>query len=71
MAAALQVLAGIMKRRIGRAAVGVRGGRGGGGGDSEGRLSKALVDSKIALSANMASRALHDPGLITLTRESQ
>ena len=33
----------------------------------EGRLAKALVDSKIALSANMGARALHDPGLVTLT----
>ena len=64
-AAALQVLAGIMNGASGGR--GGRGGRGGGGGDSEGRLGKALVDSKIALSANMGSRALHDPGLITLT----
>jgi zinc protease len=65
-AAALQVLAGIMNGASagGR---GGRGGRGGGGEDSEGRLGKALVDSKIALSANMGARALHDPGLITLT----
>jgi zinc protease len=64
--AALQVLAGIMNGASagGR---GGRGGRGGGGGDAEGRLGKALVDSKIALSANMGSRALHDPGLVTLT----
>ncbi len=65
-AAALQVLAGIMNGSKGGYRGG-RSGRGGGGGDSEGRLSKALVDSKIALSANMGSRAQHDPGLITLT----
>ena len=64
--AALQVLAGIMNGASagGR---GGRGGRGGGGGDAEGRLGKALVDSKIALSANMGARALHDPGLVTLS----
>jgi zinc protease len=62
--AALQVLSGIMNG--GGGGRGGRGGRGGGGG-GDGRLSKALVDSKIAESANMGDRALHDPGLITLT----
>jgi zinc protease len=65
--AALQVLAGIMNGASGGGRGG-RGGRGGGGGgDAEGRLGKALVDSKIAQSANMGMRGLHDPGLITLT----
>jgi zinc protease len=64
--AALQVLAGIMNGSGGGG--GGRGGRGGGGGGrSDGRLEKALVDTKIAESANMGPRALHDPGLIMLT----
>jgi zinc protease len=64
--AALQVLSGIMNG--GGGGRGGRGGRGGGGGGAdEGRLAKALVDAKIAESANMGSRAQHDPGLITLT----
>lgn len=58
--AALQVLAGIMSGGGG----GGRGGRGGGG--AEGRLTKALVDTKKADSASMSFRALHDPGLIML-----
>jgi zinc protease len=58
--AAIQVLAGIMS-----GGGGGRGGRGGGG--SEGRLQKALVDTKIADSASMNFRALHDPGLIMLS----
>jgi zinc protease len=52
--AALQVLAGIMS--------GGGGGRGGGG--AQGRLSKALVDSKKANSVNMSFGLQHDPGLI-------
>jgi zinc protease len=58
-AAALQVLAGIMSG----------GGRGGpgGGGAAEGRLTKALVDTKKATSVSMAFAAMHDPGLATLT----
>ncbi len=56
--AALQVLAGIMSG-------GGRGGRGGGGG--EGRLAKALVDTKMANSASMSFRGEHDPGLIMLS----
>ena len=64
---ALQVLAGIMNGASGGGRGG-RGGRGGGGGgENEGRLAKALVDAKLAQSANMGERALHDPGLITLT----
>jgi zinc protease len=60
--AALQVLSGIMNGGGG----GGRGGRGGGGG-GDGRLSKALVDSKIAESASMNASQLHDPGLAFLT----
>jgi zinc protease len=64
---ALQVLAGIMNGASGGGRGG-RGGRGGGGGgENEGRLSKALVDAKLAQSASMGERTLHDPGLITLT----
>jgi zinc protease len=61
--AALQVLSGIMN---GGAGGGGRGGRGGGGG-GDGRLSKALVDAKIAESASMQASQLHDPGLAFLT----
>ena len=59
--AALQVLAGIMSGGGG----GGRGGRGGGGG-GEGRLYKALVETKRAESAGMGSTMQHDPGLVTL-----
>ncbi len=62
-AAAIQVLAGIMNGGGG----GGRGGRGGGGGGNEGRLSKALVDTKLAESANMNFRQLHDPGLVQVS----
>jgi len=63
--AALQVLSGVMN---GGSGGGGRGGRGGGGGGArEGRLTKALVDTKIAESANMGARELHDPGLITVS----
>jgi zinc protease len=58
-AAALQVLSGVMSGGGGR------GGRGGGGGD-EGRLRKALVDNRLAVSASMGFAQLHDPGLVTL-----
>lgn len=63
--AALQVLAGIMTGGGG----GGRGGRGGrgGGGANEGRLTKALVDNKLANSASMSVEQLHDPGLAFLT----
>jgi zinc protease len=61
-AAALQVLAGVMS-----GGGGGRGGRGGGGGPNSGRLSKALVDNKKALSASMSFRQLHDPGYITVS----
>jgi zinc protease len=60
--AALQVLAGIMNGGGG----GGRGGRGGGGG-GDGRLQKALVETKLAESASMQSEQLHDPGLVFLT----
>jgi len=63
-AAALQVLAGIMSG--GGGGRGGRGGRGGGGGE-EGRLTKALVDNKLATSAGMQFEQLHDPGLVFLT----
>lgn len=63
-AAALQLLAGVM--------TGGGGGRGGGGA-AEGRLAKALVDTKLAQSASMGSQQLHDPGLVqvsaTLTKD--
>ena len=59
--AALQVLAGILSGGGG----GGRGGRGGGAG--EGRLAKALVDTKMANSASMNFRGQHDPGLIMLS----
>jgi zinc protease len=55
--AALQVLAGIM--------TGGGGGRGGGGG--QGRLSKALVDTKKANSVSMSFGLEHDPGLIEVS----
>jgi zinc protease len=59
-AAALQVLAGIMS-----GGGGGRGGRGGGG--QEGRLAKALVDTKLAESASMGFQQLYDPGLVTVS----
>jgi zinc protease len=62
-AAALQVLSGIMSGGGG----GGRGGRGGGGGAAEGRLTKALVDNKLATSANMRFEQLHDPGLVEVS----
>jgi zinc protease len=61
--AALQVLSGVMNGGGG----GGRGGRGGGGGPAEGRLGKALVDTKLAQSANMGFQSLHDPGLVELS----
>jgi zinc protease len=60
--APLQVLAGIMS-----GAAGGRGGRGGFGGGAEGRLYKALVENKLAISAFMASERLHDPGVVLLS----
>lgn len=57
--AALQVLAAIMS--------GGGGGRGGAAGAAQGRLSKALVDTKKANSVNMSFGLQHDPGLIALS----
>jgi len=53
--AALEVLGGIMSGG---------GGRGGGG---TGRLYKALVDNKKALSARMGYEELHDPGFVEVS----
>jgi len=53
--AALEVLGGIMSGG---------GGRGGGG---TGRLYKALVDNKKALSARMGYEELHDPGFVMVS----
>jgi zinc protease len=58
-AAALQVLAGVMSGGGGR------GGRG--GGEQEGRLAKALVDTKLAESASMGFQLLYDPGLVSVS----
>jgi zinc protease len=55
--AALEVLAGIMTG-------GVRG-----GGVATGRLSKALVDNKKAVSVRMSSEQLHDPGFILVSAQ--
>ena len=63
-AAAIQVLAAVMN---GTGGGGGRGGRGGGGGNREGRLAKALIDTKIAEAANMGFRQLHDPGLMQVS----
>jgi zinc protease len=54
--AALQVLSGIMS--------GGGGGGRGGGGIAQGRLSKALVDTKKANSVTMSFGLEHDPGLV-------
>lgn len=56
-AVALEVLSGIMSGG---------GGRGGGGG-GQGRLTKALVDNKKAVSAGFGFQLLHDPGIIRVT----
>jgi zinc protease len=58
-AAALQVLAGVMN--------GGRGGRGGGGARADGRLARALVDTKLAQSATMGFQQMHDPGLVEVS----
>jgi zinc protease len=59
--AALEILSGIMS--------GGGGGRGGygGGGAGSGRLYKALVDNKKAISASMRAESSHDPGLAMVT----
>jgi zinc protease len=64
-AAVLQVLAGVMNGGAGGR--GGRGGSGGGGGAQEGRLAKALVDTKLAESASMGFQQQHDPGLLTIS----
>jgi zinc protease len=61
-APAVQVLSGIMS-----GGGGGRGGRGGGGGAAEGRLAKALVDTKLAESAAMGFQQRHDPGLVEVS----
>src|SRR5580765_8520126 len=62
-AAILQILSGVMN-----GGGGGRGGRGGGGaGAQEGRLAKALVDTKLAESANMGFQQQHDPGLVMVS----
>ncbi len=59
--AALEILAGVMSGG---------GGRGGGGaGGGLGRLTKALVDNKKAVSARMSSQQLHDPSLAALSAQ--
>jgi zinc protease len=66
--AAIQVLAAIMNGDAGGRGGRGGGGRGGrGGAPNEGRLAKALVDTKIAESANMGFRQLHDPGLVQIS----
>jgi zinc protease len=57
----LQVLSGLMN-----GGGGGRGGRGGGG-PQEGRLAKALVDTRLAESASMGFQLEHDPGLVTIS----
>ncbi len=61
-AAAVSVLSGVMS-----GGGGGRGGRGGGGGAPEGRLGKALVETKLAQSASMGFQPRHDPGLVEVT----
>jgi zinc protease len=61
-APAIQVLSAVMNGAGG----GGRGGRGGGG-NREGRLGKAVVETKLAESSNMGFRLMHDPGLIQVT----
>ena len=58
--AALEVLAGIMTGG---------GGFRGSGAVATGRLSKALVDNKKAVSARMSSSQLHDPGFMTVSAQ--
>jgi zinc protease len=66
--AAIRVLTAIMNG-AGGAARGGRGGRGARGGglnSSDGRLGKAIVDTRLAESARMAFSGTHDPGLIQI-----
>ena len=60
--AAISVMAGILSGGGG-------GGFRGGGGMATGRLYKALVDNKVALSAGMYARQQHDPGLAMATAD--
>ena len=57
--AALEVLAGVM----------TGGGGGRGGQTGSGRLYKALVDNKKAISVRMASEQMHDPGYALVTAQ--
>src|SRR5215472_4892455 len=59
--AVLEIFSGIMS-----SGGGGRGGDGGGGAGS-GRLYKALVDNKKAISASMRAESSHDPGLALVT----
>jgi zinc protease len=62
---ALQVMSGIMN---GSGGGGGRGGGGGfGGGGTDGRLYKALIETKKAQSASMSFEQLHDPGMILVS----
>jgi zinc protease len=59
--AALEVLSGVMSGGGSR--------RGGPEGAGSGRLYKALVDNKKAVSARMSSEMLHDPGCVLVTAQ--
>jgi zinc protease len=60
--AALEVLAGVMSG-------GGAGRRGGADGPGSGRLYKALVDNKKAVSARMSTEMLHDAGCVLVTAQ--
>ncbi len=55
--AVLEVMAGVL----------AGGGGGRGGGSGTGRLDKALVDTKKALTVSMSVEELHDPGIVALS----
>ncbi|MGD0498980.1 MAG: pitrilysin family protein [Bryobacteraceae bacterium] len=55
-AVALQVMSGLMN-----------GGGGRGGGGADGRLYKALIETKKAQSASMSFEQLHDPGMVLVS----
>ena len=61
-AAALQVLAGVMSGGSGSR-------RGGPDGAGSGRLYKALVDNKKAVSARMSTEMLYDPGCVLVSAQ--
>ena len=61
------MLAGHHERRIGGAGAEAAADAGVAAETRKDGWAKALVDTKIAQSANMGARALHDPGLVTLT----